>query len=78
MMIFFIPSSNLGSVPKDSTPVKFTYSFAVLSKLEKTQKFEKTRIPLNSDVFATLAISILKHPIFIKVTFSFWFYRKHL
>ena len=78
MMIFFIPSSNLGSVPKDSTPVKFTYSFAVLSKLEKTQKFEKTRIRLNSDVFATLAINILKHPIFIKVTFSFWFYRKHL
>ena len=63
MMIFFIPSSNVGSVPKDSTPVKFSYSFAVFSKLEKTQKFEKTRIRLNSDVFATLAINILKHPV---------------
>ena len=41
MMIFFIPSSNLGAVPKDSTPVKFSYSFAVFSKLERTKKFEK-------------------------------------
>ena len=73
-MIFFIPSSNLGAVPKDSTPVKFSYSFAVFSKLEKTQKFEKTRIRLNSDVFATLAINILKHPTFTNVTLSFWFY----
>ena len=77
-MIFFIPSWNLGAVPKDSTPVKFSYSFAVFSKLEKTQKFEKTRIRLNSDVFATLAINILKHPAFTNVTLSFWFYRKHL
>ena len=78
MMIFFIPSSNLGSVPKDSTPVKFSYSFAVFKKLEKTQKFEKTRIRLKSDIFATLAINILKHPTFMNVTLSFWFYRKHL
>ena len=28
----------LGCGPKDSTPVKFTYSFAVLSKLEWKQK----------------------------------------
>ena len=28
------PQANLGAVPKDSTPVKFTYSFAVLSYLE--------------------------------------------
>ena len=61
-MIFFIPSSNLGAVHKDSTPVKFSYSFAVFSKLEKTKKFEKTRIRLNSDVFPTLAINIFKAP----------------
>ena len=79
MMIFFISSSNLGAVPKDSTPVKFSYSFALfVCKLEKTQKFEKTRIRLNSDVFATLAINILRHPTFMNVTLSFWFYRKHL
>ena len=72
MMIFFRPSSNLGAVPKDSTPVKFSYSFAVFSK------FEITQIRLNSDVLATLAINTLKQPIFMNVTLSFWFYRKQL
>ena len=77
MMIFFIPSSNLGSVPKDSTPVKFSYSFAVFSKLEKTQKFEKTRIRLNTDVFATPRHQYFKAP-YMNVTLSFSFRRKHL
>ena len=70
-MIFFIPSSNLGAVPKDST-LLFICRF---QQVGKTQKFEKTRIRLNSDVLlAALAINILKHPTFMNVTLSFWFY----
>ena len=42
--------------------MKFSYSFAVFSKLEKTQKFEKTRIRLNTDVFATPRHQYFKAP----------------
>ena len=71
MMIFFIPRSNLGAVPKDSTLL----FICRLQQVGKTQKFEKTRIRFNSDVLlAALAINILKHPTFTNVTLSFWFY----
>ena len=44
-----------------------------------TDKFEKTRIRFNRDVFATRLSSIfLKQPIFMNGTHSFWFYRKLL
>ena len=70
-MIFFIPSSNLGTVPKDLTLL----FICRLQQVGKTQKFEKTRIRFNSDVLlAALAINILKHPTFTNVTLSFWFY----
>ena len=65
-----------GAVPKDSTPVKFTYICRFEQVGINSEKFGKTRIRFNWDLFPTLAINIFKVP--YNVTFSFWFNRKLL
>ena len=65
-----------GAVPKESTPVKFTYICRFEQVGINAEKFGKTRIRFNRDVFPTLASIFLKHPIFINVTLSFWFNHK--
>ena len=65
-----------GAVSKDSTPVKFTYICRFEQVGINSEKFGKTRIRFNWDLFPTLAINIFKVP--YNVTFSFWFNRKLL
>ena len=50
------------AVPKDSTPVKFTYICQFEQGGVNAGMFEKTRIRFNSYVFTTLAIVIFKVP----------------
>ena len=65
-----------GAVPKDSTAVKLTYICRFEQVGINSEKFGKTRIRFNWDLFPTLAINIFKVP--YNVTFSFWFNRKLL
>ena len=65
-----------GAVPKDSTPVKFTYICRFEQVGINSEKFGKTRIRFNWDLFPTLAINIFKAP--YNVTLSFWFNHKLL
>ena len=59
---FFLLISSVGAVPKDSTPVKFTYICQSKQVGVNVGKFIKTRIRFVNYVFATLAIVILKAP----------------
>ena len=54
MINFFFLSSNVGAVPKDSTPVKFTYICRFEHVGINAKKLGKTRIRFNSDLFSTL------------------------
>ena len=51
-----------GAVPKESTPVKFTYIYRFEQVGINAEKFGKMRIRFNRDVFPTLAINIFKAP----------------
>ena len=64
------------AVPKDSTAVKFTYICRFEQVGINSEKFGKTRIRFNWDLFPTLAINIIKAP--YNVTLSFWFNHKVL
>ena len=79
MMIFFHPQIKLGCGPQGFNSSEILLFIRRFQQVGKTQKVEKTRIRLNSDVLlATLAINILKHPTFMNVTLSFWFYPRKL
>ena len=51
-----------GAVPKDSTPVKYIYICRFEQVGINAEKFGKTRIRFNRDLFPTLAINIFKAP----------------
>ena len=79
IQFFFLSWFKLGCGPQDSTPVKFFYSFPVFSKLEyKCKSLRKHKFVLIVMYLLHLPSIFLKHPIFMNVTLSFWFYRKAL
>ena len=55
---FFFLRSNLGAVSKDATPVKYTDICHFEQIGINAEKFQNTRIRLNSDVFANCEIQV--------------------